>query len=796
MDSKQKKGGRGWGKNKKRAKTKQEKAETNDTLCSDEVISNNEIIFLTQNNFYPKVGDLEEQMNSTHPDKLCNGCNLVKSDKESPCTQCNILQPIVKLEEGEGPVITEISVKVEVLGDGDDGRGEEKVGEKRIRGATKCQHCNQWFHNKDSALIHRVISHASPYCFPCDAVFEDVAQMEHHVRATHRDIRCEQCQKVFGGKLELAKHRASVHQMFACKFCDYQFPASGLSAHKAKTHRVEMFSCPSAQEYYTSTMHLFDPVLDITKVKCCLCKKAISTGQLINHVKFFHNVNNPAVIRGLRCSTIKFDFSTTNLAIVARPKDGRSRKEADMGAEEQGQWVDGEESYECLFCRQHFQDQGAHLLLQHGLLRCPTCPTFLPPSSLASHRASNHSATMLAQPLSSSSTSSMASFPSSALATTNLLTCSVCDKTLPSPFSLLTHRHAAHKLHTCILCEAIILTALKPFLKHMMQHHLVTSASLTAKLKTEETSPTFATASLARIDRISERLDCLLCDGATFEGSGAGNAFVAHLTNGHHVSNPAKNFFPLFDGTEFSYRTLALSANETPRTDASLLQLSKAPHQLPQPSLQNIAHLPPLPQPLPPVQQAPDPQRRVIRVKSMKRKSTAPASTPPLTSSSNACILCARSFTTSEEVQRHLLTEHMNKREEEQDTGKADEGIKVKEEVQEKVEEVVVEVKEEAPEISQEEAMLDDEMEEEGDDDEEPDIQIDEEHYSINHVEVNISPKLPKRPDGSPRCASYVRQCSKKAPRISCTCNSTPRSASRFSCGCSSGGVASRSCCS
>ena len=83
----------------------------------------------------------------------------------------------------------------------------------------------------------------------------------------------------------------------------------------------------------------------------------------------------------------------------------------------------------------------------------------------------------------------------------------------------------------------------------------------------------------------------------------------------------------------------------------------------------------------------------------------------------------------------------MNKREEEQETGKADEGIKVKEEVQEKVEEVVVEVKEEAPEISQEEAMLDDEMEEDGEEDEEPDIQIDEEHYSINHVEVNIAEK-------------------------------------------------------
>ena len=44
-------------------------------------------------------------------------------------------------------------------------------------------------------------------------------------------------------------------------------------------------------------------------------------------------------------------------------------------------------------------------------------------------------------------------------------------------------------------------------------------------------------------------------------------------------------------------------------------------------------------------------------------------------------------------------------------------------------------VKEEAPEISHEEAMLDDEMDE---DVEESDIEIDEEHYSINHVEVNI----------------------------------------------------------
>ena len=132
----------------------------------------------------------------------------------------------------------------------------------------------------------------------------------------------------------------------------------------------------------------------------------------------------------------------------------------------------------------------------------------------------------------------------------------------------------------------------------------------------------------------------------------------------------------------------------------------------------------------------------MIRVKSMKRKSTTPAPTQTSTSGNNACIICARTFATSEEVQRHLLTVHVNRREEEQETGKAEETFNVKQEVEEKEEEVLPEVKqEESMELSQEEAMLDDEMEEEGEDDEEPDIQIDEEHYSINHVEVNIAEK-------------------------------------------------------
>ena len=707
--------------------------------------------------------NLEAHLNSMHSDNFCRGCNVLKQDKDDfcaqcdkdkdkgdPCTQCDILQPIVKLEEGDGPVITEI--KVEVVEE----LGQEDGANKTVEGATKCQHCNQWFHNKDSALIHRVISHSSPYCFPCDAVFEDVAQLENHVRATHREIKCDQCQKVFAGKLELAKHRAAKHQVFACKFCDDQFPALGLAAHKAKTHRVEMFSSPSVQEYYAPTVHLFDPLLDATKVKCCLCKKEVGTSRLIDHVKFFHKVNNPAVIRGLRGSTVKFDFSMTNLSIVNQPNNHlKETEESKPRAPDQGQIVDGEEVYECLLCHESFQDQGAHLLLEHGFLRCPTCPTFLPATSLARHRASKHSATKLAQHL-----SSMASFPSTAIAATNLLTCSVCEKTLPSPFSLLTHRHAEHKLYTCILCDAIILTALKPFLKHMMQHHLVTSTTLTTKLKTEEeTTPTFATATLARVDRSCQQLDCLLCDEATFEGPTAGSAFVAHLTNGHHVANPAKNFFPLFDGTEFSYKTLALSSNDLPNLGSiSHQQLQKPipqppsqPSRAPENLVQLLPPAPPVavhvPQPLVlPVQQGPEPQRRVIRVKSMKRKSTTPAPSQTSTSGNNACIICARTFATSEEVQRHLLTVHVNRREEEHETGKAEETINVKQEVEEKEEkeeEVLPEVKqEESIEVSQEEAMLDDEMEEEGDDDdEEPDIQIDEEHYSINHVEVNIAEK-------------------------------------------------------
>lgn len=77
-------------------------------------------------------------------------------------------------------------------------------------------------------------------------------------------------------------------------------------------------------------------------------------------------------------------------------------------------------------------------------------------------------------------------------------------------------------------------------------------------------------------------------------------------------------------------------------------------------------------------------------------------------------------------MQRHLLDNHVNKPAEEPK-------VKIEEEEKQSAEMVVI--KEEALELAQEEAMLDDEM----DEDEEADIQIDEEHYSINHVEVNLA---------------------------------------------------------
>ena len=61
-----------------------------------------------------------------------------------------------------------------------------------------------------------------------------------------------------------------------------------------------------------------------------------------------------------------------------------------------------------------------------------------------------------------------------------------------------------------------------------------------------------------KLIKCAEAKECREEGGQEDRRSGAGNAFVAHLTNEHLVSNPAKNFFPLF---EFFSQTLALSAN-------------------------------------------------------------------------------------------------------------------------------------------------------------------------------------------------------------------------------------------
>ena len=188
-----------------------------------------------------------------------------------------------------------------------------------------------------------------------------------------------------------------------------------------------------------------------------------------------------------------------------------------------------------------------------------------------------------------------------------------------------------------------------------------------------------------------------------------------HLASGHHVTSPEQVFLPLFDGRVFTYRSLAMAASE----------------------------LSPLPAPPAVPVGAPDPQRRVIRKRATKRKASPVTMTPA--TSSNACILCGTGFNSSEEVQRHLLSSHVGGREQEVEVEQQQVQEQVLEVKQNKASvqkvkqeeahpEQEVNVKEEVIDvkITPEEAMLDDEM------DEESDIEIDEEHYSINHVEVNI----------------------------------------------------------
>ena len=206
-------------------------------------------------------------------------------------------------------------------------------------------------------------------------------------------------------------------------------------------------------------------------------------------------------------------------------------------------------------------------------------------------------------------------------------------------------------------------------------------------------------------------VECCFCDNLKIDCRNGGEELVRHLVINHRVKNPSRSLFSLFTGTEFHYHTMANSAKDIVK-EVTVSQMSPK-------------H--------PPGTLAPKNMVLVQRYRlgTVPRGLVAVSGTasPGVVVSSNQCIICKKAFQSSEEVQRHLLSEHiatskpvgsdseLAKQDEEEAAGAVTEldPLAIKQEDTEK------------------DAVVDTEMTDYDD------VEIDEEHFSINNVEVSIT---------------------------------------------------------
>ena len=216
---------------------------------------------------------------------------------------------------------------------------------------------------------------------------------------------------------------------------------------------------------------------------------------------------------------------------------------------------------------------------------------------------------------------------------------------------------------------------------------------------------------MLKYDSVSMEVECCFCDNLKIDCRNGGEELVRHLVINHRIKNPSRSLFSLFTGTEFHYHTMANSAKDIVK-EVTVSQMSP---KLPSGSIA--------------------PKNMVLvqryRLGTVPRGLVAVSGTasPGVVVSSNQCIICKKAFQSSEEVQRHLLSEHIA-------TNKpAGAGCDLDKQDEEEAAGAVTELDPLAikQEDTEKDAVVDTEMTEYDD------VEIDEEHFSINNVEVSIT---------------------------------------------------------
>ena len=212
---------------------------------------------------------------------------------------------------------------------------------------------------------------------------------------------------------------------------------------------------------------------------------------------------------------------------------------------------------------------------------------------------------------------------------------------------------------------------------------------------------------MLKYDSAAKEVECCFCDNLKIDCRNGGEELVRHLVINHRIKNPSRSLFNLFTGTEFHYHTMANSAKDIVK-EVTVSQMG--------PNHPGVLA----------------PKNMVLvqryRLGTLPRRSLGAASTVAV--SSNQCIICQKNFQSSEEVQRHLLSEHIASNKPagaESELGKQDDGEEVADSATE-IDPLAIK-----QEDTEKDAFVDTEMTEYDD------VEIDEEHFSINNVEVSIT---------------------------------------------------------
>ena len=212
---------------------------------------------------------------------------------------------------------------------------------------------------------------------------------------------------------------------------------------------------------------------------------------------------------------------------------------------------------------------------------------------------------------------------------------------------------------------------------------------------------------MLKYDSAAMEVECCFCDNLKIDCRNGGEELVRHLVINHRIKNPSRSLFSLFTGTEFHYHTMANSAKDIVK-EVTVSQMG--------PNHPGVLA----------------PKNMVLvqryRLGTLPRRSLGAASTVAV--SSNQCIICQKNFQSSEEVQRHLLSEHIASNKPagaESELGKQDDGEEVADSATE-IDPLAIK-----QEDTEKDAFVDTEMTEYDD------VEIDEEHFSINNVEVSIT---------------------------------------------------------